>query len=199
MPIAVTEQIPSTDKRDAILAAALRVIPRLGLHNAPISAIAREAGVAVGTLYLYFGGKEEMINALYLHVMAERNEVTLGTSDERAERDDSDDGWARWSALARWHLEHQDAANLILQCRASGILSDATRRAEQRMEQPGLALLHDAVAQGVVRDLPRHVLWALYMGPIAMLAQMRDTEAVRIDETLLRATFDGVRRALSPA
>ena len=67
------------------------------------------------------------------------------------------------------------------------------------MEQPGLELLHGAVAQGAVRDLPRHVLWALYMGPIAMLAQMRDTEAVQIDETLLRATFDGVRRALSPA
>ena len=57
------------DKRETILAAALRLIARLGLHNTPMSAVAREAGVAAGTLYLYFPSKEAMINALYLDVL----------------------------------------------------------------------------------------------------------------------------------
>ena len=39
---------PNLEKRDAILAAALRLIARFGLHNTPMSAVAREAGVAVG-------------------------------------------------------------------------------------------------------------------------------------------------------
>src|SRR5690242_12712168 len=63
----------SADKREAILAAALRLIARLGLHAAPMSAVAREAGVAAGTLYLYFPSKEAMINALYLEVLADRD------------------------------------------------------------------------------------------------------------------------------
>src|SRR3954466_11798752 len=63
---------PNLEKRDAILAAALRLIARFGLHNTPMSAVAREAGVAVGTVYLYFPSKEAMINALYLHVLEDR-------------------------------------------------------------------------------------------------------------------------------
>ena len=59
----------SPDKREAILAAALRLIARLGLHAAPMSAVAREAGVAAGTLYLYFPSKDAMINALYLELL----------------------------------------------------------------------------------------------------------------------------------
>ena len=67
----------SPDKREAILAAALRLIARLGLHAAPMSAVAREAGVAAGTLYLYFPSKEAMINALYLEVLEDRDRSML--------------------------------------------------------------------------------------------------------------------------
>src|SRR3954467_5507051 len=59
------------DKREAILSAATRLIARLGLHNTPMSALAREAGVATGTLYLYFPSKEATINALYLELQRE--------------------------------------------------------------------------------------------------------------------------------
>ncbi|WP_318978609.1 TetR/AcrR family transcriptional regulator [Effusibacillus dendaii] len=49
------------DKYEAILAAAINVIGQAGYHNAPISRIAREAGVADGTVYLYFKNKEDVL------------------------------------------------------------------------------------------------------------------------------------------
>src|SRR3954453_6062189 len=67
----------SPDKREAILAAALRLIARLGLHASPMSAVAREAGVAAGTLYLYFESKEAMINALYLELLEDRTRAIV--------------------------------------------------------------------------------------------------------------------------
>ena len=54
---AITPTRPTADKREAILAAALRVIARSGLHNTSMDAVAREAGVAAGTLYRYFPSK----------------------------------------------------------------------------------------------------------------------------------------------
>src|SRR5437764_270674 len=112
------------DKRDAILAAALTLIARFGLHNTPMSAVAREAGVAVGTVYLYFPSKEAMINALYLHVLEDRNSsLYRGMPVElQSPVDQRDALWTTWHALARWHLEHEEGSNLIAQCRASGIL-----------------------------------------------------------------------------
>ncbi|MBX3453133.1 TetR/AcrR family transcriptional regulator [Ferrovibrio sp.] len=47
-------------KREAVLAAARRVFARAGLDGATIRAIAQEAGIASGTVYLHFPDKESI-------------------------------------------------------------------------------------------------------------------------------------------
>src|SRR3954469_10061353 len=89
----------SPDKREAILAGALRLIARLGLHAAPMSAVAREAGVAAGTLYLYFPSKEAMINALYLEVLADRDR-SMAADAEDAKKDGAVGRSGLWTF---WH------------------------------------------------------------------------------------------------
>jgi len=191
----------SPDKREAILAAALRLIARLGLHAAPMSAVAREAGVAAGTLYLYFPSKEAMINALYLEVLAHRHRSMA--ADAEGARGDGAIGraglWAFWHGLARWHLDHPDGSSFLLQCKASAILTDETREAERRMDADGLANFEQAVAGGRLRDLPLQVFWALVAGPIFLLSQMRDAGEMEVTDDVLRSTFDGVCRSVLPA
>jgi len=191
---------PNLEKRDAILAAALRLITRFGLHNTPMSAVAREAGVAVGTVYLYFPSKEAMINALYLHVLEDRNRSLYGGAEPTARSlDEPRNGlWEAWHALAHWHLEHEEGSNLIAQCRASGILSDETRDFEARMDARGLVVYEAAVANGQLRSMGRYAFWALLAGPVYALVQMRDAGETEITDEILRTTFDGVCRALLP-
>jgi len=55
----------SGDKYAAILDAAQTVIARQGYHNAQISRIAAEAGVAAGTVYLYFKNKPDLLVSLF--------------------------------------------------------------------------------------------------------------------------------------
>jgi hypothetical protein len=88
---------------------------------------------------------------------------------------------------------------VIAQCRASGILLDDARAAEQRMDAEGQLLFDDAITHGRLRKLSRHVFWALFAGPIHVLAQMRDAGEIEITDRVLRGTFDGVCRALLPA
>lgn len=185
------------DKREAILAAALRLIARLGLHNTPMSAVAREAGVAAGTLYLYFPSKEAMINALYLDVLEDRDRSMRG--EPAGETATGRDGlWSFWHGLARWHLDRPDASNFIQQCKASAILTDETREVERRKHGEGLASFEQAVAAGLLRDVSLHVFWALAVGPITQLAQMSDARELEITEDVIRATFDGVCRSVLP-
>jgi len=58
-------------KREAILNAAIRVFARRGFHQSPVSEIAREAGVADGTIYLYFKNKDDLLIAIFEDKMAE--------------------------------------------------------------------------------------------------------------------------------
>ena len=186
---------PASDKRRAILAAALRLLARTGLHNTPMSAVAREAGVAAGTLYLYFPSKEAMINALYLEVLENRGRAI---AVEPSPATPQSGFRSFWYALARWHLDFPDESSLLHQCQASAILTDETREAELRMNAAGFAQFEVAVAEGTLRPMSRQVFWALVAGPIFVLSQMRDSGELEITPDVLRATFEGVCRSVLP-
>src|SRR6266571_571951 len=52
-------------KRERILRAAIDVFARNGYFNAKVAEIARVAGVADGTIYLYFDGKEDLLVTIF--------------------------------------------------------------------------------------------------------------------------------------
>ncbi len=56
----------TTDKRRAILDAAVRVFARQGFHACRVADIADEAGVAYGLVYHYFASKDEILDTLFL-------------------------------------------------------------------------------------------------------------------------------------
>ncbi|HDZ24089.1 MAG TPA: TetR/AcrR family transcriptional regulator [Desulfobacteraceae bacterium] len=53
------------DKHERIIEAATRVFARKGFFQAKVSDIAREAGVADGTIYLYFDNKDDILISLF--------------------------------------------------------------------------------------------------------------------------------------
>ena len=60
-----------TDKREAILRAATRVFAEKGFFNSKVADIAKAAGVADGTVYLYFKNKDDVLHSLFDRAMAE--------------------------------------------------------------------------------------------------------------------------------
>src|SRR4030095_11133225 len=59
------------DKPHAIIDAAIRVFARNGYYNSRVADSAREAGIASGTIYLYFKTKDEILVTLFREKMAE--------------------------------------------------------------------------------------------------------------------------------
>src|SRR2546423_664929 len=57
--------IRASDKRARILDAAIKVFAERGFHSATVAEIARAAGVADGTIYLYFKGKDDLLLRLF--------------------------------------------------------------------------------------------------------------------------------------
>jgi TetR/AcrR family transcriptional regulator, fatty acid metabolism regulator protein len=58
------------DKHHQIIEAAVRVFARNGYYNSRVSDIAREAGIASGTIYLYFKTKDAILVTLFREKMA---------------------------------------------------------------------------------------------------------------------------------
>ena len=72
------------DKRERILAAAERVFARRGFFAARVSEIAKDAGVADGTIYLYFKSKDDLLISLFESRMKQVNDLLRAAVDEVA-------------------------------------------------------------------------------------------------------------------
>jgi TetR/AcrR family fatty acid metabolism transcriptional regulator len=96
------------DKRKRILEAAVKVFARRGYFAARVADVSKRAGVADGTIYLYFGGKEDLLVQLFAEVM----EKHVSQMREAVQR--LPDAPSRLRALAERHLtvlgENRDLA-----------------------------------------------------------------------------------------
>ena len=59
------------DKRDAILKAATKVFAQNGYFQSQVADVARVAGVAAGTVYLYFKSKDDLLVSIFERSMHE--------------------------------------------------------------------------------------------------------------------------------
>ncbi len=87
------------DKPQQIIDAAVRVFARKGYYNARVSDIAKEAGIAAGTIYLYFRTKDDILVTLF------REKMTEFVGTVRKAIADEPDAVAKLRRLIHLHFE----------------------------------------------------------------------------------------------
>jgi len=100
---ATDKRLAISDKRAAILRAAISVFARCGYFNSKVADIAREAGVADGTVYLYFKSKEEILHSIFDRSVEE----ALAAARKRVAR--LSDPREKLRQIAHMHLERLGA------------------------------------------------------------------------------------------
>ena len=88
-----------TDKRDAILRAAIDTFAARGFFHAQVADVAKAAGVAAGTVYLYFRGKDDLLISIFERTMKE------AIAEGRRSVAPIDDPVERLREIARLHLD----------------------------------------------------------------------------------------------
>jgi AcrR family transcriptional regulator len=155
--VAVARQ-KSDDKRNAIVAAAIRVIVKQGL-SAPTATIAQEAGVASGSLFTYFETKADLYNQLYLELKSEMASAALeGLPAKAALRSQCSHAWSNWTHWAVRNPEKRRALALL------GVSDDITPpiRAAAQKTAAGLAdLTQRSRAKGPMRAAPFELVTGL--------------------------------------
>lgn len=71
----------SIDKREIIFSATIKLLAKYGFHGFSIKQLAEEAGVAAGTIYLYFKDRDELIRELNTQIIDDFIKTTLEGHD----------------------------------------------------------------------------------------------------------------------
>lgn len=170
------------DKGTRILQAAIRVFAEKGFKAAALEQVARQAGTAKGTLYLYFRDKQELYYRAALQVF----------DDVRAHIDacaaQASGPVEKLRAIARAQLEyftmHRDAMRLAAGIMAPGLGGLRKRLFVALMErrQKGLealtAIVEEAKRQGLIRgDIGTRDLVLSYVGVLSQAGQEQMMQA----------------------
>jgi AcrR family transcriptional regulator len=148
----------SDEKRTAILEAATRIIVLQGL-GAPTAGIAKEAGVANGSLFTYFETKTELFNHLYLAIKSEMAAAILNNYPAGAEsRDEFFHVWRNWMD---WALANPHKRKALAQLGVSDEIAAETRMAGHTMMMPIVEMLERARARGAMQTAPKGFVVAL--------------------------------------
>ena len=102
-PQKLSARSSSPDKRGLILRAAIKVFADKGYFSSKVADVASEAGIADGTVYLYFKSKEDLLHSIFDRAMAEF------IQEGRRELESLHGAAAKLRRIAELHLEKLSA------------------------------------------------------------------------------------------
>ena len=115
----------SDDRRNAILAAAIRIIASQGL-SAPTALIAKEAGVSNGSLFTYFDTKADLLNQLYVEL---KTETAFAALNALRNGEDVRSQMAHiWSGSLRWATSNPDKRRTLAYLTVSGEITEKSHQ-----------------------------------------------------------------------
>jgi TetR/AcrR family fatty acid metabolism transcriptional regulator len=136
-------RVEKTDKRDALLRAAIETFAARGFFNAQVADVARTAGVAAGTVYLYFRGKDDLLISIFEKTMKE------AIADGRASIAGIADPLAQLRAIARLHLDRMSRDRDL-----AVVFQVELRQSTKFMERFSATHLREYL--GIIRDVIAH-------------------------------------------
>lgn len=182
-----------TDKRAAIIQAAMYLIAENGFHGAPTAMIAQQAEVGAGTIYRYFADKDELISAVH-HDVEERINTVLqahypihGTVRERLNY--------YYTGLIRYFLQHLVDFKFLGQFYNSpyGIalrrdkIFEASKQPTSTCE-PIALLFEKGIEEGDIKNLPLAILFSLFFGTLTSIIRDHVQGFVVLDDELIQKT-----------
>lgn len=137
-----------SDKREAILGAALDLFVERGFYGTAVPDIAEKAGVGAGTIYRYFESKEALVNELYRQEKQRFGELTIREmpTENLIARELFRTMWMRMAKFAianpkpfvfmelHHHAPYLDAESHALEARMNAMFSGVVVAAQARGE-----------------------------------------------------------------
>lgn len=178
------------DKKAAILKATLELISEQGFHATPMSQIARKANVSIGTIYHYFTGKDDLINALYIDIKTRLAQYALQNySSDVPVRE----GFKQlFSGVILYFIENPAELSFTEQYENSPLITSATHEEGMRIARPIKDFFERAMEQNLLKELPVEMLGALISGAVISLTKFYLLGTIKPDEASLNAGLDAI-------
>ena len=178
------------DKQKEILAAALKLFVQNGFHGTATSKIAKEAGVANGTLFHYYATKDDLILSLYLNI---KMEMGAFVESKMSANDDFETKFRKQFVEALyWAIDHPNEFQYLQQVYASPYAAMIQSEAIQKQLEKTCMEIQQAIDLKIIKPLPVDYIFMLMSSQLFGLNQyLRNARlSVKKQKEITAETFD---------
>ena len=152
----------ATDKREAILQAALELFVERGYHGTAVPQVADRAGVGAGTIYRYFSSKEGLVNALYQKYKEQVGRELLSGFPANAPAHEQFGRF--WAAMRRFVKDHPQAFAFLELHHHASYLDAKSREVESRLRAFVVGFIRHTQERGELKPIEPNVLIGIVLG-----------------------------------
>lgn len=175
------------NKKDAILKSVLKLVNREGFYHLNMKKIADEAGIAAGTIYLYFKGKEDLINALYAMIVQEFNaEVIKGYDNKRSVQKNFYDMMNR---AITFYLNEPDNFSFIEQYTYAPFLFKENQDENFMLLLPIYKMMKEGKKKKLVKNIPDSFLLSIIYGSMNTIIKLHLAHKTDLSKPSARRRF----------
>ena len=149
--------------------ATLHLVITEGFQGLSMSKIAKKAGIAPATIYVYFENTEEIINQLYLDlkelVVADIMQgYQVGMNTEKGFK-------LIWQNYFASIIKHRNEFQYLEQFSNSPYITQVSIEEGRKQFQPFLDFFEKAMLNGEIKKMPHGLVLALFIAPLSALAK----------------------------
>lgn len=181
--------IDGTNKRAAILQAALELFTERGVDGTVIPMIAERAGVGTGTIYRYFVSKEELGNAVYQEWKGRfYHAITDGFPTHAPALTRFQFLWAQ---MVQFALQNPTAFTFLETHHHAPYLNEASHAALDKVMRFLRAFMEDLIEQQIAKPLPADALVAMVLGAFIGLFKAVHVGSLILTPAIIEAIGQG--------
>ncbi|KAA5543403.1 TetR/AcrR family transcriptional regulator [Adhaeribacter rhizoryzae] len=184
-----------TDKKRAIFESTLVLVKEKGFHGTPMSQIAKNAGVAAGTIYHHFDSKETLILELYSYIRDKMLDAMLQLDNEAMNYKDRFFNF--WISHCLFYIKNPNALFFMEQFVNSPYSNRDPLQDNERFQNTFRDLIKTGVETGVLKSVNSLILSALIHGTIVNTAKIHLCRRINMGQAelqqIVELIWDGMR------
>ena len=192
-------RVKDENKRKLICGKAIEMIVAKGFDGLSMHKLAKAVNISASTIYIYFPGREDLLNQVFNEVQAKFEEDALAGFDPLM---DFEQGlWLQWKNRYRNIVDNPNAFRFFEQFRNSPLIKHSDIKSN-RFRSQLTHFVQKAMDEHKIVTVPIESFWAIAYGPFYALIKFHLDQAnmasdrFLLSEKQLRETFKLVIKAL---
>jgi len=178
------------DKKKKILESALKLFVEKGIDNTSTSLISKEAGVATGTLYLYFKTKVDLISELGTSIQEESLTSFLDLIGSSVGYESLEKFWLE---RVEWGVNNPDKYKFMIQFKSSPYNTKNTESKLPDHEKKLLNLIEDGIKNKILKDLPPKYISRFFSAHFTFTVEYILQTGTQERKIFFETFFDGIK------